>query len=95
MGNMSKCLVLKSNKADSLIKKENLFDKEVNVLSSYGYNISNKNDVIYIHLSCSDYPYILACKHNDNYPLRNLQCKFHCFYTDFLNRVSTCEKQKN
>ena len=52
---------------------------------------NNKNDVVYIHLSCNDNPYIPAHKHNDIYPLRNLQCKFHCFYRDYLSKVSTCD----
>ena len=88
---MSKFSVLKSNKADSLIKRENSFDKEVHVLASCGYNIITKMKLfIYIHLSCNDNLYNPR-KHSDIYPLRNLQCKFHCFCRDYLSRVSTCD----
>lgn len=87
--------VLKSNKADSLIKKKHTLDKTVYVLSFCGHNISNTNDAIYIHLSCNDNPYIPARKHNDIRPLRNLECKGRRFYTDYSSMVTIFKRKIN
>jgi len=78
---MSNFSVLKSNKADSLIKNENKLDK-----------IVQRKWRFHIHLSCNDNSCIPAHRHNDIYPLRNLQCKCLRFCMDYSSMVSICGK---
>ena len=61
-------------------------DKEVYILSSFGY---------YIHLSCNDSPYIPARRHIRTYPLRNFECNCHRFYADYSSMVSIIKRQIN